>query len=161
MDEKKTPQSRISRQGDARAMIRLIERLNSFDSSRMISVEMKRQMVADWCRLLGERMNRPGVKTPSSSVIQATIHSQPVPPSPVKVTGPSIKLAPRVRQTLERLLAGDSEKQIARYLQLSPHTVHVYIKAIYRSYDVSSRGELFSHFVDPIHRSSALSEKIP
>ena len=56
-------------------------------------------------------------------------------------------LSPRLRQTLERLLAGDSEKQIARHLGLSPHTVHVYVKALYRGFGVSSRGELLARFV--------------
>jgi DNA-binding CsgD family transcriptional regulator len=50
-------------------------------------------------------------------------------------------------QTLERLLAGDSEKQIARHLAVSPHTVHVYVKALYKRFGVCSRGELFARFV--------------
>ncbi len=61
---------------------------------------------------------------------------------------PDVKaLSRRLRQTLERLLAGDSEKQVAAHLHLSPHTVHVYVKALYRRYDASSRGELLSRFV--------------
>jgi DNA-binding CsgD family transcriptional regulator len=63
---------------------------------------------------------------------------------------PSVSLAGlsgRQRQTLERLLAGDSEKQIAAALAVSPNTVHVYVKALYRHYAVSSRGELLALFV--------------
>lgn len=56
-------------------------------------------------------------------------------------------LSPRMRQTLQRLLAGDSEKQIAHHLGLSRHTVHVYVKALYKGFCVSSRGELLSRFV--------------
>jgi LuxR family maltose regulon positive regulatory protein len=56
-------------------------------------------------------------------------------------------LAPRTRQVLERLLAGDSEKQVARALGLSPHTVHDHVKAIYRTLDVASRGELMARFI--------------
>ena len=52
-----------------------------------------------------------------------------------------------MRQTLERLLAGDSEKEIAVRLRLSPHTVHVYVKSLYRRFGVCSRGELFARFV--------------
>ncbi len=52
-----------------------------------------------------------------------------------------------MRQTLDRLLAGDSEKQIARKFELSQHTVHVYVKAIYRGFDVNSRSELLARFV--------------
>jgi DNA-binding CsgD family transcriptional regulator len=53
----------------------------------------------------------------------------------------------RHRQTLHRLMEGDSEKQVARYLGVSPHTVHVYIKHIFRAFAVSSRGELMAHIL--------------
>lgn len=53
----------------------------------------------------------------------------------------------RLRQTLEGLLSGQSEKQIARSLAISQHTVHVYVKQIYRKYSVSSRGELLSLWI--------------
>lgn len=56
-------------------------------------------------------------------------------------------LSPRVRQTLDRLLEGDSEKQIAAKLGVSRHTVHVYIKNLYRHFSVNSRGELLARFV--------------
>jgi DNA-binding CsgD family transcriptional regulator len=56
-------------------------------------------------------------------------------------------LSPRQRQTLRCLLSGDSEKQIAARIGLSPHTVHIYVKAIYRNYGVSTRGELLAKFV--------------
>jgi DNA-binding CsgD family transcriptional regulator len=57
------------------------------------------------------------------------------------------RLSPRQQQTLRHLLAGESEKQIAQKLSRSPHTVHTYVKAIYRNFRVSSRGELLSLFV--------------
>ena len=56
-------------------------------------------------------------------------------------------LAPRLEQTLSHLLRGDSEKQIAAKLNLSRHTVHVYVKSLYRHYNVSSRGELLARWV--------------
>ena len=52
------------------------------------------------------------------------------------------RLAPRLRQTLDRMLMGDSEKQIALALGISKHTVHVYVKSLYRWFNASSRGEL-------------------
>jgi DNA-binding CsgD family transcriptional regulator len=55
-------------------------------------------------------------------------------------------LGPRLRQTLGRLLAGDSEKQIALRLDISRHTVHVYVKNLYRRFEVNSRGELMAKF---------------
>jgi DNA-binding CsgD family transcriptional regulator len=53
-------------------------------------------------------------------------------------------LAPRERQTLDHLLLGASEKETAYAMGLSIHTVHVYVKNIYKRYDVHSRGELLS-----------------
>ena len=54
------------------------------------------------------------------------------------------RLPPRLRQTLELLAAGDGEKQVARRLGLSRHTVHDYVKALHRCLGVSSRGELLA-----------------
>lgn len=55
---------------------------------------------------------------------------------------PTLGLSPRLRQTLDCLLEGDSEKQAAIRLGLSRHTVHQYVKELYRHFDVGSRGEL-------------------
>jgi DNA-binding CsgD family transcriptional regulator len=55
-------------------------------------------------------------------------------------------LSPRVRQTLEMLLTGDSMKQIAAKLGISPHTVNDYTKALYRRFDVSTRAELINRY---------------
>jgi hypothetical protein len=41
-------------------------------------------------------------------------------------------------------MKGDSEKQVALALCVSPHTVHVYVKALYRHYGVNSKGELLA-----------------
>jgi DNA-binding CsgD family transcriptional regulator len=56
-------------------------------------------------------------------------------------------LSPRLRQTLQCLLQGDSEKQIAARLCLSQPTVHQYVTALHRHFGVSSRGELLAHFI--------------
>jgi DNA-binding CsgD family transcriptional regulator len=66
---------------------------------------------------------------------------------PDPAAGPSspwAELAPRLQQTLARLLAGDSEKQAARHLGISRNTVHHYVVDLYRHFHVSSRGELLS-----------------
>jgi hypothetical protein len=47
-----------------------------------------------------------------------------------------------LQRTLDRLMAGDSEKQAAVRLGLSRHTVHDYIKALHRRFGVASRAEL-------------------
>jgi DNA-binding CsgD family transcriptional regulator len=57
------------------------------------------------------------------------------------------RLAPRLCQTLEALLEGDSEKQVALRLGLSVHTVHEYVTTLYRRFDVSSRAELMAQFL--------------
>ena len=57
---------------------------------------------------------------------------------------PQIDLPPRLKQTLEALVAGQSEKQVAAKLQLSRHTIHNYVKALHQRFDVSSRGELLA-----------------
>jgi DNA-binding CsgD family transcriptional regulator len=56
-------------------------------------------------------------------------------------------LAPRHRTMLELLLTGQSEKEIAIALQVSPRTAHKYIEQIYRAFDVSSRAELMARFI--------------
>ena len=45
------------------------------------------------------------------------------------------------------MLHGASEKAIASQLGLSRHTVHDYVKQIYRRFDVSSRAELLARFI--------------
>jgi DNA-binding CsgD family transcriptional regulator len=56
------------------------------------------------------------------------------------------ELSPRQKQVLFRVMAGDSEKQMARALSLSPHTVHDHLKQIYRRFGVNSRTELLAKF---------------
>jgi DNA-binding CsgD family transcriptional regulator len=56
-------------------------------------------------------------------------------------------LTPRQRECFQCLLAGKSEKRIASDLRLSPHTVHVHVKAIYRQAGVSTRAELMAKFL--------------
>lgn len=56
-------------------------------------------------------------------------------------------LSPRLRQTLELLLAGRSEKQIADKCRLAKSTVNEYVAALYQRYDVSSRAELMARFL--------------
>jgi len=53
----------------------------------------------------------------------------------------------RLQQTLNFLLDGDSEKRVAQRLNLSPHTVHVYVKKLYRRFEVRSRAELLALLV--------------
>lgn len=54
------------------------------------------------------------------------------------------RLPPRLRQTLDYLFSDRTERQIALDMSLSVHTVHDYVKALYRRFGVSSRRELIS-----------------
>jgi DNA-binding CsgD family transcriptional regulator len=60
------------------------------------------------------------------------------------VAGETGGLAPRLRQTLGLLMAGHSEKEIARRLGVSRNTVHKYVTALYRHFGVASRPELMA-----------------
>jgi DNA-binding CsgD family transcriptional regulator len=70
-----------------------------------------------------------------------------VAPNPVTIAAFSSPLSPRLRQTLDGLLRGLAEKQIASELSISRHTVHVYVKQLYTTYNVSSRSELLSRWI--------------
>ncbi len=65
------------------------------------------------------------------------------------------KLSPRLQQTLRALLAGDSEKQIACRLGLSRHTVHDYVKTLYRHFEVATRAELIVRCLAPEREADA------
>lgn len=57
------------------------------------------------------------------------------------------RLSQRERQTLQHLLAGRNEKQIAAALRLSQNTVHHYVKTLYQHFRVSSRSELLARWI--------------
>jgi DNA-binding CsgD family transcriptional regulator len=70
--------------------------------------------------------------------------------APERATSPSLTaswpaahgLPPRLAETLAALFEGLPEKEIARRMGLSPHTVHDYVKTLYRRFRVQSRAEL-------------------
>lgn len=57
------------------------------------------------------------------------------------------RLPCRRRAILDHLLIGASEKEIARRVGRSIHTVHRHVTALYRTFDVSSRAELMARFI--------------
>lgn len=63
---------------------------------------------------------------------------------------PSVHLSPREREVLRLLRIGRSEKEAGAALRISIHTVHAYVKRIYRRYGVNSRGELLSRWSSPL-----------
>lgn len=58
--------------------------------------------------------------------------------------GPLVALAPRLRQTLDLIFSGYSEKEIAAALNVSIHTAHDFARRLYRHFHVRGRGELIS-----------------
>ena len=56
------------------------------------------------------------------------------------------------KRVLKAVMDGQSEKEIAVVLFLSPDTVHSHMKAIYKAFQVTSRAELLSRFIDPAAR---------
>lgn len=57
----------------------------------------------------------------------------------------------REREVCRYLLTGLAEKQIAAAINLSHHTVHVYIKSVYRRFGVRSRPELMAIWIYSAH----------
>jgi DNA-binding CsgD family transcriptional regulator len=136
------PERGSNRLGDAKAIVRLVGHADA-NSSQPVSesVVRKRRLVADLCRLLGSQLNG------------AAPVSQPRPVVPtIALPDDGQSLSPRVQQTLARMLVGDSEKQIAIQLGVSRHTVHCYVKSLYRRFKVSSRGELLARFIESAPR---------
>jgi DNA-binding NarL/FixJ family response regulator len=113
------------RLADLQAFVRVVQ--TASPPNVVNATEHRRQIIADLCRMIG------------SNIKAESGQSRRTPTLP--------SLSPRMQQTLQRLLVGDSEKQIANQLGLSRHTVHVYVKALYRGFGVSSRGELLACFV--------------
>jgi DNA-binding CsgD family transcriptional regulator len=82
----------------------------------------------------------------------------PQPAKPRDALARARRLSPRERQTLACLLGGDGEKQVARSMGLSRHTVHAYVKSVYRHFQVDSRPALLAQFVSPAVRRALTGE---
>ena len=95
---------------DVRAMLRLMQPLEGATGD---PIQRKRRLVADLCRLVGSEYGK---------------------------NTAGVGLSPRLQQTLGLLLTGDSEKQIAAGMGVSRHTVHVYVKQLYRHYASPAAG---------------------
>jgi DNA-binding CsgD family transcriptional regulator len=71
------------------------------------------------------------------------------PNAPPPSTGSASALRPRERQVLAELLEGAPYKLVAIQMGISVHTVHDYVKAIFREFGVTSKGELLARFRSP------------
>ena len=115
----------LPRLGDVSALVRLSR--GDVPAGVENAVAKRRRLLALFCKVLGEQI----LDGKSTQEIAS-------PP-----------LSPRQRQTLELLLVGQAEKQIAAKLAISRHTVHMYVKSLYKRFNVSSRGELLARWVQP------------
>lgn len=131
----------VTRVGDLAAMLRVMRPLNVSVPDQTVG---RRRLLADLCRFIGVKVGSLPLESlglPPNPTDSATADPQ----NPNEPSTPAVnELSPRQEQTLRHLLGGDSEKQVARKLELSQHTVHVYVKAIYRRFGVSSRAELLA-----------------
>ena len=75
-------------------------------------------------------------------------------------TGQIETLPPRVRQTLDEIVAGKSLKQIAASLRISRHTVNDYTKVLHKTFGVSSRAELLNTMAKMQGHSLAFPRRI-
>lgn len=103
-----------------------------------------RRLVAEFCRLLAPSSD--SHRSPTDTRQAGPAGARPRPAGAAE-EGLTHELTPRLQQTLQRLLAGDAEKEVARRLGVSPNTVHVYVTALYRRFGVNSRGELLARFI--------------
>ena len=81
-----------------------------------------------------------GVNSRPELLARCYRHCGPTSPGPAEET--PAELPPRLRRTLACLIEGASEKQAARRLGLSQHTVHEYVGELYRRLGVATRAEL-------------------
>ena len=125
-----------TRLGNMSALVRTAESASL--STNGEGVDRRRRLVAMFCTLLGEQALT--AQTNGNGT-----EDKPNKASPMVDPGPP--LSRRQRQTLDLLLTGNAEKQIATQLDISRHTVHVYVKSLYKRFAVNSRSELLAKWV--------------
>jgi DNA-binding CsgD family transcriptional regulator len=119
-----------SKLGNVSALVKVVANLPIVGQDQ---ADRRRRLVAELCRLIGAQTSSGNGNTNDNGGGGALAH----------LTG----LSPRMRQTLGFLVQGDSERQIALKLKISQHTVHVYVRQLYKRFDVNSRGELLARFI--------------
>jgi DNA-binding NarL/FixJ family response regulator len=120
------------------------------DSHHLESVLDVPGMKVQACVALLRRRQRSGGFTRRDGVLLQFLHAETAwiycPDLPL-LSPDGTPLSPRQRQTLQLLLAGNSEKEVATEMRLSHNTVHHYVKALHRHFGVSSRSELLARWV--------------
>jgi DNA-binding CsgD family transcriptional regulator len=126
------------------AMLRMMGPLDGGDV--VDPIVRQRRLLADLCRLVG--MSVGTISRPDAPGVTPLPGGGAAAPSKSGRPESNGELSPRLEETLRHLLAGRSEKQVASQMNLSRHTVHVYVKALYRRYRVSSRAELLARHLN-------------
>jgi DNA-binding CsgD family transcriptional regulator len=101
------------------------------------------------CLSVGRRASRAGFSHRERSMV-CVLHAEAawVYHADVMLVSPAVRgLSRRELETLQHLLIGKSEKQIADDMGVSHNTVHHYVKALHRHFDVSTRAELLARWV--------------
>jgi DNA-binding CsgD family transcriptional regulator len=115
-----------------------------FHSSTIVSIARGRGDEAPTVIALGRDTGRPGFTHCHLKLIHVMHRALPIADGPRDMQDQKSHLPPREASVLEQLKEGLSEKQIAAELKLSQHTIHTYVKNIYRRFGVTSRSQLLS-----------------
>jgi DNA-binding CsgD family transcriptional regulator len=112
---------------------------------KIVAASLGRQTIVMLSRAKGE----PPFTDRDSYLCELCLSEMAWPYTPdVDYTDPRLEtLQPRLKKVMRHLLEGDSEKQVALKLGLSPHSVHQYVKQLYAQLEVNSRGELLAQWV--------------
>ena len=112
---------------------------------KIVAASLGRQTIVMLSRAKGE----PAFTDRDAYLCELCLSEMAWPYTPdVDYTDPRLEtLQPRLKKVMRHLLEGDSEKQVALKLGLSPHSVHQYVKQLYAQLEVNSRGELLAQWV--------------
>jgi pSer/pThr/pTyr-binding forkhead associated (FHA) protein len=72
-----------------------------------------------------------------------------------KARSATVQISAAQNRVLEQLLKGQSDKEIAKRLHISPKTVHLHVQAIFRAHGVHSRPELLATFLPTLRTQPA------
>ncbi len=62
------------------------------------------------------------------------------------------------RRVFDLIMRGKTEKEVARQLGVSPHTVHAHVRQIYRAFGVHSRAELLAGYLPRLPKPDRSSD---
>lgn len=108
------------------------------------SLQLSRATIHQYITLLYRHF---GVRSRAQLLATVLQRLEQLPGKPTASALAGVPLSPRLRETLDCLLQGHSEKEAAEQLQLSPATIHQYVNALYRRFGVASRGQLLGQIL--------------